>query len=121
MTRDDVDWRIRKVAALRALCLSLPHLATPAESRRLERFEQLVRVPATAMIADTDALVAGWRRWWRDGRAADIAAMASAVPVELFDHDRWLATYATAAGVAAGGPLIPRMRVEAGREGRPST
>lgn len=103
MTRDDIDWRIGKVAALRALCLSLPHLGTPAESARLARFEQLVRVPATATIADVDALVAGWRQWWRDGRPADIAAMARAVPVDLFDHDRWLATYATAAGVDLGG------------------
>lgn len=102
MTRDEVDWKIGKVAALRALCLSLPHLGTPAETKRLVRFEQLVGEPSAATAADVEALVAGWRQWWREGRVSEIAAMAVSLPADLVQGDRRLATYATAAGVDAG-------------------
>jgi hypothetical protein len=55
----DVDRSLRTVSELRRLCLSLPHLATPAEQRLLARLEQIVAVPASATSADIDAIVAG--------------------------------------------------------------
>ncbi|MBI2015069.1 MAG: hypothetical protein HYS77_05975, partial [Candidatus Rokubacteria bacterium] len=65
MAPPDVSTTLRKVSALRALCLRLPHLPTPGEQALLRRFEALVAAPETAIDADIEALAAGWRRWWR--------------------------------------------------------
>jgi len=112
MRPPDVTRALRTASALRSLCLALPHLPTPAEARRLTRFERLTASPAAAGRDDTEALCAGWRRWWRDGRVEDLRAMASATPRAIVDRDRWLASYATAARIATdpGGtpPSRPR-------------
>jgi hypothetical protein len=76
----DAAATLRTVSALRALCLRLPHLPTPAEAERLRRFEWLVQRPEAITPGDADALAAGWRRWWRDGRWREIAGMAASVP-----------------------------------------
>lgn len=101
MTRD-VDWRMRKVAALRALCLTLPHEATPAETERLQRFDELARAPDLATAADLDAIVTGWRAWWRQGRLAEILAMAARLPGTIVEHDRRATTYVAAARQRGG-------------------
>lgn len=98
MTGDEVSARLATVSALRALGLRLPHVATPAELARLRRFEALVLAPEQATAADVEALVAGWSRWWREGRTAELADMARRLDVALIDSDRRLATFATAAG-----------------------
>lgn len=100
MTRRDVDSALRAAAELRRLCLALPHLATPAETARLARFDELARAPERATPADVEALVTGWRAWWRAGSTAAIAAMAERVDRAVIDSDRTLATYAVAAGAA---------------------
>lgn len=93
----DAERAIRKASQLRALCLGLPHVPTPTETARLRRFAELVEAPASATKADVDALAAGWRRWWHQGEAGLLRAMAARVPADLLDADRRLATYACAA------------------------
>jgi hypothetical protein len=103
MTGDtSVADKLRAVARLRALCQRLPHIPTEAESRLLARFQALAAHPAAATTADVDALVAGWRSWWREKRTQEIAAMADAVSPDLVEGDRWLATYALGARLALG-------------------
>lgn len=94
----DATLAIRKVSALRALCLRLPHLPTPAETERLRRCESLAASPESATTGDVEALAAGWRRWWRRGEAERLRAMAARVPVDLINSDRRLAQYACASG-----------------------
>ena len=96
MTGQEVAARLATVSALRALCLRLPHLATPAEAERLKRFDALVESPEAAAAADIDALVAGWSRWWREGRTAELSDMARRVDAGLIDSDRRLASFAVA-------------------------
>lgn len=97
MTARDVAATLRRVAALRALCLRLPHIPTPAESALLRRFERLARSPQAAAEVDAEAIAAGWRAWWRAGEHRGIVEMAAALPVNLVDGDRRLAAYADAA------------------------
>ena len=84
---------IRKVSTLRALCLRLPHVPTPAEAELLRRCEALAVSPESATRADVEALAVGWRRWWRLGETERLRAMAARVPAGLIDADRRLATY----------------------------
>jgi hypothetical protein len=90
---------IRKTAALRTLCLSLPHVPTPAEIARLRLFDELAAQPESATGGDIEALATGWRHWWRQGDTGRLRAMAARVPAALVAADRRLATYACAAGV----------------------
>lgn len=98
----DATAAIRKVSALRALCLRLPHLPTPAEAERLRRCESLAASPESATIADVEALAAGWRRWWRRGETERLRAMAARVPTGLINSDRRLAQYACASEAIQG-------------------
>ncbi len=97
MTARDVAATLRTVSALRALCLALPHLPTPAEAERLRRFDALVVSPQSVSPADTEALAAGWKRWWRTGEIGRLRRMAASVPPELVEGDRRLASYHRAA------------------------
>ena len=96
MTSEEVTARLNTVSALRALCLRLPHVPTPAEIARLKRFDALVDAPEQATERDVETLVAGWSRWWREGRTADISAMARRVDAALINFDRRLASFAVA-------------------------
>lgn len=96
MTGDDVTARLSTVAALRALCLLLPHIATPAEIERLKRFDALVEAPERASDEDVDAVAAGWTRWWREGRTHELSQMARRLDPALVDSDRRLASFAVA-------------------------
>lgn len=98
----DATAAIRKVSALSALCLRLPHLPTPAEMARLRRCEALAASPESATLADVEALAAGWRRWWHRGETERLRAMAARVPAGLINTDRRLAQYACAAEVLHG-------------------
>ena len=106
MTGDEVTARLATVSALRALCLRLPHVATPTELERLKRFDALVEAPDSATERDVEALVAGWARWWREGRAAELSGMARRLDAALIDSDRRLASFAVAclAASASAGP-----------------
>jgi hypothetical protein len=97
ITARDVSATLRKVSALRALCLRLPHLPTPKERTLLRRFEILVAAPQTASADDTEALAVGWRQWWREERRAALLGMAQGLPAGLVERDRRLASYADAA------------------------
>jgi hypothetical protein len=88
---------LRKASALRALCRRLPHISTPAELARLQRFDELGASPETATIGDVEALISGWRRWWYQGETERLCAMAARVPAALMRGDRSLALYACAA------------------------
>lgn len=101
-TRLDATAAIRKASALRALCLRLPHLSTPAEAARLRRCEALAVSPESATGADVEALAAGWRRWWRRGETERLRAMAARVPAGRIKPDRRLAQYACASGALQG-------------------
>lgn len=96
MTSDELTARIATVSALRALCLRLPHVATPTEIERLKRFDALVDAPERATEDDVEPLAAGWSRWWREGRTVELAEMAQRLPPALIDSDRRLASFATA-------------------------
>jgi hypothetical protein len=93
----DVAATLRRLSALRALCLRLPHVPTPAESELLRRFDMLARRPQDAGGADVEAIAAGWRAWWRGGEHRRLAEMADALPAILVDSDRRLAAYADGA------------------------
>jgi hypothetical protein len=93
MSVRDAAATLRVVSALRALCLALPHVPTPAELDRLRRFEQLVMSPESAGHDDIEAMVAGWREWWRRDRTDDLLAMANRLPPSLVQQDRRLASY----------------------------
>lgn len=97
MTPHDAATVLRKVSALRALCLRLPHLPTPKEQTLLRRFEILVGAPQTASADDTEALTVGWRQWWREGRHAALRGMAQGLPAGLVERDCRLASYLDAA------------------------
>ena len=92
----DAAMALRKVAALRALVMELPHVPTPAEMALLDRFRGLVTAPGAATSTDRDALAAGWRQWWRQGETARIREMAERVPAEVVTGDERLIAYATA-------------------------
>lgn len=108
MTGDEVSARLATVSALRQLGLRLPHLATPAELSRLRRFEALVLAPEQATADDVEALVAGWSRWWREQRTAELVDMARRLATTLVDSDRRLATLVTAASEGHASPPPPR-------------
>ena len=103
MTPPDVGATFRKVTALRALCLRLPHLPTPREESWMRRFDIIAAAPSSATPDDGDALAAGWRRWWRQGRREAIAVMARALPAGILEADRRLASFACAAQPPAEG------------------
>ena len=96
MTGEEVAARLATVSALRALCLRLPHVPTPTETARLRHFDELVEAPEHATERDVEVLVAGWARWWREGRTAELSQMARRVDAALIDSDRRLASFAVA-------------------------
>ncbi len=93
----DAEGTLRAVSGLRDLFGALPHLPTEVETQRLRRFESLTESPGSADRNDMEALVAGWRRWWRNGMTKDLVAMASQLPPEVIEHDRRLQSYLEAA------------------------
>lgn len=97
MKSGDVASTLRAVAGLRALCLSLPHLPTPAERERLCRFEAIAAAPDLITEDDLEAVAAGWRQWWRNGRHDLILQMATRLPARLVEQDRRLASFLLAA------------------------
>jgi hypothetical protein len=99
----DADATLRAVSGLRELFGALPHLPTDAEMQHLRRFECLAESPASADRNDVEVLVAGWRRWWRNGMIKDLVAMASRLPVNVIESDRRLQSYLEAARVAQTG------------------
>jgi hypothetical protein len=107
MTGEEITARLTIVSALRTLCLRLPHVSTPAELTQLKRFDALIHAPDHAGARDVESLVAGWSRWWRDGRKAELRAMARRVDAELIDSDRRLASFAVACS-APPTPTSPR-------------
>ena len=107
MTGDEVAARLARVSALRALCLRLPHVATPTEIERLKRFDALAPAPERATERDVEALAAGWSRWWREGRTAELSGMARRLDAALIDSDRRLASLAVAC-LAASASAAPR-------------
>src|SRR5881628_442165 len=85
MTPPDIATTLRKVSALRSLCLRLPHVPTPAEKRLLERFEALTAAPTRATAADMEAIAVGWSGWWRGGNTGEVLDMAARIPVDLIE------------------------------------
>ena len=96
MTGEEVAARLATVSALRALCVRLPHLPTPMELAQLKRFDALVEMPERATERDVEALAAGWSRWWREGRTAELCDMSRRVDAALIESDRRLASFAVA-------------------------
>lgn len=93
----DVAATLRRVSALRSLCLRLPHLPTSTEARLFGRFQAIASTPQRAAVADLDALVVGWRRWWREGRYVRLLEMRSRLPPHVIDCHRGLSGLAQAA------------------------
>src|SRR5205814_7320692 len=72
----DAERILRKVGALRSLCVRLPHLETPAETLLLNRFDALASGPDRLTENDRDAVVVGWRRSWRTAETETVRRMA---------------------------------------------
>src|SRR5437899_12903490 len=96
MTPPEIATTLRKVSALRSLCLRLPHVPTPAEKRLLERFEALTAAPTRATAADMEAIAVGWSGWWRGGNTGKVLDMAARIPVDLIEASQ------TASSIWAG-------------------
>lgn len=96
MTIADVASTLRKVSALRSLCLRLPHVSTPTQVRLLDRFETLAATPERATAADLDAIAVGWHRWWRDGMHSRLLEMRTRLTSGLLDAHRDLGALAQA-------------------------
>ena len=100
------------ISALRRLCLTLPHAATPEEVRRLERFERLRTGGAPLSDGDIDAVRTGLRHCWRSRDTETLLDMAARIPGGLLDRDRWLQTFVLAARAlsaeGAGSASAPR-------------
>jgi len=99
----DADGALRAASGLRELFGALPYLPTEAEMQRLRRFECLTESPGSADRNDVEVLVAGWRRWWRNGMIKDLVTMAGRLPPDIVEHDRRLQSYLEAARVAQTG------------------
>ena len=99
----DADTTLRAVSGLRELFSALPYLPTEVELQRLRRFECLTESPGSADKNDVEVLVAGWRRWWRNGMTRDLVTMAGQLPPAVLEHDRRLQSYLEAARVAQTG------------------
>jgi hypothetical protein len=93
----DAGPALRALSGLRELFGALPHLPTEVETERLRRFDGLAEAPAHADHHDVEAVLAGWRRWWRNGMSKDLVAMAGRLPPGLVDADRRLSSYLEAA------------------------
>lgn len=88
---------MRRISALRTLCLTLPHAPTPEEVRQLARFERLREACVPLGEEEIAALRAGLRHCWRSGNAGTLAEMVERIPRELLDRDRWLQSFSVAA------------------------
>src|SRR5438094_10584838 len=88
MTPHDIATTLRKVSALRSLCLRLPHVPTPAEKRLLERFEALTAAPTRATAADMEAIAVGWSGWWRGGNTGEVLDMAARIPADPIERSQ---------------------------------
>src|SRR5437763_16419393 len=88
MKAREVGSTLRAVSGLRTLCLSLPHVPTPAEARRLERFATFTAMRGLAGLEDVDTLLAGWRQWGRGGRTGALLALAAGLAPALLAADR---------------------------------
>ena len=97
MTPTEITNTLRSVAALRGLCLRLPHLPTPAESRLLTRFKELADRSRHATQEDLQAVAVGWRQWWRDREIDRLLSMASGLSRTVIGLDREVTTYLAAA------------------------
>jgi len=92
------------IAALRRLCLTLPHALTPDEARRLDRFERLRQGAAPPSEEDIEALRTGLRHCWRRGDAGTLREIAARIPSDLLDRDRWLQSFMVATHALAPAP-----------------
>lgn len=88
---------LKSIAALRKLCLTLPHVPTPYEARQLQRFEGLRRGASHLTDEDIDALRSGLQDCWRRRDVETLREMAARVPPELLERDRWLQSFVVAA------------------------
>ncbi|PYN98203.1 MAG: hypothetical protein DMD91_15685 [Candidatus Rokuibacteriota bacterium] len=93
----DAERILRKVGALRSMCVRLPHLETPAETLLLDRFDALASVPDHLTASDRDAVAVGWRRSWRAGEVDTVHRMAPRLDGNMVANDRTLATLWVAA------------------------
>jgi hypothetical protein len=99
----DAEPALCALSGLRELFGALPHLPTEVETQRLRRFDAVAEVPEHADHHDVEAVVAGWRRWWRNGMHKDLVAMAHRLPPGLVEGDRRLSTYLQAARLTQAG------------------
>ena len=93
----DAERILRKVEALRSLCVRLPHLETPAETLLLDRFDALTATSDRLTANDRDAVAVGWRRSWRVGVMDTVHRMAARMDGNMVARDRTLATLWVAA------------------------
>ena len=99
----DAEPAICALGGLRELFGALPHLPTEVETQRLRRFDTLAEAPGDADHHDVEAVLAGWRRWWRNSMTKDLVAMAHRLPSGLVEGDRRLSTYREAARLTQAG------------------
>jgi uracil-DNA glycosylase len=99
VTPPEITQTLRRVAALRGLCLRLQHIPTPGEERLLTHFWALADSPQEVRQDDVQAVAVGWRRWWRAGEIDRLLSMAAALPPALICLGREATTHLMAARV----------------------
>src|SRR5439155_24109231 len=87
----DAERILKKVGALRSLCVRLPHLGAPAEALLLNRFDALASGPDRLTENDRDAVVVGWRRSCRTAETETVHRMAPRMDRNMVGRDRSLA------------------------------
>ena len=110
-----VEDTLTTISALRQLCLTLPHAPTPAEARRLERFERVREGAVPLNEEDVEALRTGLRQCWRSRDTETLRDMAARIPGGLLERDRWLQSFVVAARASpprpSRGPRAPSRRL----------
>src|SRR5437879_13438967 len=78
----DAERILKKVGALRSLCVRVPHLETTADTLLLKRFDALASGPDRLTQIERAAVVGGWRRSCRAAATEIVRTMVPCVDAQ---------------------------------------